>query len=552
MRLSCVPSCLVTAAWVPLQAIYSGERQDLLEEVGLGALSDVGLAAIGIDPSSLPPSSEATSWLNEAPAPAWEAEGQGTGAMSAATSLPAYTPSPYHKAPPAAAARATHHGTPEGEPSISAAIGAQIQTGNTTLDTHRQEQRGGVAVDKAWETDKLQAMGAKPLRVRSRSFNDISHLLQLDGAESPELCEDKGPGVVLRHADTCPALLPDGEGCSADTNSAGDVCAERQSKPERAPATPARLAPSPDPTAQAPGHHVNRILPESLRDAAASVKAAAGGGEGKRRLSSPPIASPVQSLTRSSTMLADAIGVGRQPILRRLPGAPKVLFRGGKYGLALSLMIEGPSLMRPSPSLVFLPPQAGKGEGIGLIPWAEVINVSLMCGLYVAFFSNIRGHIVAGIEMRILDKVLSGKKQPWRPLGSVLLRTLNLYIGSITLLMTLELLFPAQDPEPEALGEDWYGTRSVHRSGISHVSAVASRDVVNSETIAGLKSGAMFWEGTKPSQNKAATGGMHANTQSGAYTWSVKEELGPAVGRERDARSSSLPAPMTQQYAGGS
>lgn len=496
---------------------------DLLEEVGLGSLSDVGLAAIGIDPSSLPPSTEATSWLNEAPAPAWEGGGRSGRDLplsdaKTASDARAHTPSACYKALAALAQL-------QGDPTLPPAGGSPLATGDCSREprTQARQQEQAVAVDRAWGTmDKVQIV--RPLRVRSRSFNDVSHLLQADadGAASGDV---KTPGDArLQHADTCTALLPDAGGRSAAATSTKEV--HNRSERENLPAA---SAPPLDLQARVASLEAKTTtLPAVLQDGGEAEETPAGTQDGasvaRRRLSSPPIASPVQSLTRSSTMLADAISAGRQPILRGLPGAPKVLFRGGKYGLALSLMIEGPTMLRPSPSLVFLPPQAGKGEGIGLIPWAEVVNVSLVCGLYVAFFSNIRGHIVAGIEMRILDKVLSGENQAWRRVGSVLLRTLNLYIGSITLLMGLELFSSLQDEEPQTLGGDWhdFDSRPIQNRGMG------SADVEGwNGSMAGLKSGASCREDTKPAE---MSGG-------GAYRWSVTEEHAPSIGQEQRSRT---------------
>ena len=189
-------------------------------------------------------------------------------------------------------------------------------------------------------------------------------------------------------------------------------------------------------------------MPRVFEQAAASVTSVVRGRGAARRslFAAAAVASPVRSLARSSTMLADIISTGRRPILRRLPGVPMVVFQGGRSRQGLSLMIESPTLARPSPSLVFLPPKRGEGEGIGLIPWAEVLKVSLVCGVYVAVWSNIRSHMVAGIEIRLLHRHLPPK---WRPIGSLLLRTSNLYVGSILLLLVLSHLDSAAEEQAD-------------------------------------------------------------------------------------------------------
>jgi len=511
-------------------ALQSGDRQDLLDEVGLGALSQVGLAAIGIDPASLPPSAHATSWLNAPPAPAWVGAGPGALSLPAGRTRAApthtLTTSPYCRQPSA-----------EGPTSLAGAPRAPPTAGRTALPgvipPYRPRQGegrsdGAAADGKSWEMKKVEVV--RPMRVRSRSFNDVSHLIQMEEGESPQDGEAAGAVTAAAApsppADVCAALSPRGEiECPPPADKAlpaggpaGELASQRAG--EEALTTPA-AAPRAVSRSRSP-------LPQILRDTLTSVKSAVGGrlrarSDGRRRLSSPPIASPMQSLTRSSTMLADAISTGRQPVLRRLPGAPKVLFRGGKYGLALSLMIEGPSMLRPSPSLVFLPPQAGKGEGIGLIPWAEVINVSLLCGLYVALFSNLRGHIVVGIEMRILDKVLVGANQAWRPLGSLLLRTLNLYIGAICLLMGLELFSSNQDSEPPPLDLDWNTsqrpTQPLGAAAAEEWGVNTYQYTTGAAQIADVRSGTL-------------AGKMRGGVESGAlgaWTWTVREEKAPGT-----------------------
>lgn len=188
--------------------------------------------------------------------------------------------------------------------------------------------------------------------------------------------------------------------------------------------------------------------------------------------------------------------------------------------MALSLMIESPSLMRPLPSLVFLPPQAGKGEGIGLIPWAEVLHVSFVCACYVAIFSNVRGHLVAGIEMRILNKLLSRAHQGWRALGSLLLRTCNLYIGSMTLMFVLDLISDRDDKLEMMLDE--FNAEQARQPPASGV---------------GL-GGGKLGEGI---------GTVTMLSGSDRYAWSDTMSAGSDGGPPRGPRSSSLPVPVTQQ-----
>ena len=275
---------------------------------------------------------------------------------------------------------------------------------------------GSGEADSAWEMEKVETV--KPLRTKSRSFSDIQDLLCLDGEAASArqggeggAGEEAGGGVAeafhIMSGSTAPAALA-GDSHGDRAGGGGGLAARKgEDRGEGFGRMEVIAKGMAGLQRDAKSLHVLPSVSQiaALQSASAEQRRhddAQAASCASPLLSSPPLASPLRSLTRSSTLLAHQISTGRQPVLRRLPGAPKVVLQGGRLRHGLSLMIESPSLIRPSPSLVFLPPSRGEGEGIGLIPWEEVFNVSLVCGLYVALFSNLRGHVVAGMLLQAL------------------------------------------------------------------------------------------------------------------------------------------------------
>jgi len=143
------------------------------------------------------------------------------------------------------------------------------------------------------------------------------------------------------------------------------------------------------------------------------------------RSNSPGVLTRGRSLTRSSTVILKFHGMGLRSsstILNRSPSIQvgalaRMHARTMVCHRSPTIVLQTPSVLKPSPSLVFLPPDFEDGAGT---PISVILTVSAFCGLYLGLLSNLRSQVKLPANRDLFVSYPNTCFCPWQFVAGVL------------------------------------------------------------------------------------------------------------------------------------